>query len=43
MPAGSAALRRVVPAAEIDRLVVSPVERTHHALRVGRGMEDRDR
>ena len=38
--AGAAALRRAASAAELDRLDVSPAERTYHALRVARGMED---
>ena len=40
LAAGAAALRRVASAAELDRLDVSPAERTYHALRVARGSED---
>ncbi len=38
--AGASALRRIASAAELDRLDVSPAERTYHALRVERGMGD---
>ena len=41
LAAGAAALRRVASAAELERLDVSPSERTYHALRVARGLEDR--
>ena len=34
LAAGAAALRRAASAAELDRLDVSPAERTYHALRV---------
>lgn len=40
LAAGAAALRRAASAAELERLDVSPAERTYHALRVERGMED---
>ena len=40
LAAGASALRRVASAAELDRLDVSPSERTYHALRVARGLED---
>lgn len=36
LAAGAAALRRAASAAELDRLDVSPAERTYHAPRVAR-------
>ena len=38
LAAGAAALRRAASAAELERLDVSPAERTYHTLRVARGM-----
>ena len=40
LAAGAAALRRVASAAELDRLDVSPAERTYHVLRVVRAAGD---